>query len=59
MSTYKSVPVNAIQLLTLLFIGLKLSGHIEWNWWLVLCPFLIQGFILGCLKTFSKVKDTE
>jgi hypothetical protein len=26
-------------LLTLLFIGLKLGGVIDWSWWLVLMPF--------------------
>lgn len=25
-------------LLTILFIGLKLSGHIDWSWWWVLAP---------------------
>jgi len=26
-------------LLTLMFIGFKISGHIDWSWWLVLAPF--------------------
>ena len=25
-------------LLTVLFIGLKLTGHIEWSWWWVFAP---------------------
>lgn len=25
-------------LLTLLFVGLKLTGHIAWSWWWVLSP---------------------
>lgn len=25
-------------LLTVLFIGLKLTGHIDWSWWWVLSP---------------------
>lgn len=29
-------------LLTLLFIGLKLTGYIDWSWWLVLSPLLIS-----------------
>ena len=36
-------------LLTLLFIGLKLTGHITWNWLLVLSPLwlpLIIGIII-------------
>jgi len=28
-------------LLTVLFIGLKLTGYITWSWWLVLLPSLI------------------
>ena len=28
-------------LLTILFIGLKLTGHISWSWWTVLAPTLI------------------
>lgn len=27
-----------LQLLTVLFIGLKLTGHIDWSWWWVLAP---------------------
>jgi len=41
-------------LLTLLFIGLKLTGYITWSWWWVLSPTLISLclgiFIVGfCL----------
>jgi hypothetical protein len=25
-------------LLTILFIGLKLAGYVDWSWWLVLSP---------------------
>lgn len=25
-------------LLTVLFVGLKLTGHIDWSWWWVLAP---------------------
>jgi uncharacterized protein (DUF983 family) len=32
-------------LLTILFIGLKLTGHITWSWWWVLSPLWI-GFAL-------------
>jgi hypothetical protein len=28
-------------LLTILFIGLKLTGHITWSWWWVLSPLWI------------------
>jgi len=29
------------QALTLLFIGLRLTGHIDWSWWWVLSPMII------------------
>lgn len=28
--------------LTILFVGLKLSGHISWPWWKVLVPTVIS-----------------
>ena len=28
-------------LLTVLFIGLKLTGYIDWSWWIVFLPILI------------------
>lgn len=38
-------------LLTLLFIGLKLTGYIDWSWWWVLSPiwiaFAIAAAFLG------------
>lgn len=33
-------------LLTILFIGLKLTGHIAWSWWWVLSPVWIPVAIL-------------
>ena len=33
-------------LLTVLFIGLKLTNHIDWSWWWVLSPLWI-GFAVG------------
>ena len=51
-------------LLTVLFIGLKLTGYIDWSWWWVLSPIwisfvvgisiiLIAGVVLGVVKYFS------
>jgi hypothetical protein len=34
-------------LLTLLFIGLKLTGYIDWSWIWVLAPLWISGLLLG------------
>lgn len=35
-----------VVLLTLLFIGLKLTGYIDWSWWWVLSPFWIEFLII-------------
>jgi hypothetical protein len=35
--------IGFIGLLTILFIGLKLTGYIAWSWWWVLSPLWI-GF---------------
>jgi uncharacterized protein (DUF983 family) len=32
-------------LLTVLFIGLKLTGYISWSWWWVLSPLWISALI--------------
>lgn len=32
-------------LLTVLFIGLKLTGYITWSWWWVLSPLWISALI--------------
>lgn len=32
-------------MLTVLFIGLKLAGVIEWSWWLVLLPTFIGALL--------------
>lgn len=51
--------------LMLLFIALKLTGVINWSWWLVLSPFLIPLLLvpilmifLGVLK-YLKVKNDD
>ena len=35
-----------LNLLTLIFITLKLTGVIDWSWWLVISPFLANFVIL-------------
>ena len=40
--------IGFLGLLTILFIGLKLTGHIEWSWIWVLSPLWMPiAFILG------------
>jgi hypothetical protein len=50
-----------LNLLTLIFITLKLTGVIDWSWWLVISPFVanfvILILLLACifiLKLISK-----
>jgi hypothetical protein len=35
--------------LTLLFVGLKLTGYISWSWWWVLAPALVPVAILAAI----------
>jgi hypothetical protein len=45
------------ELLTLLFIGLKLTDFIDWSWWLVLSPtliFLVLYIAIGAYLIFRK-----
>lgn len=38
---------NAFTLLTLLFVALKLTGHIGWSWWWVLSPVWIIASVVA------------
>lgn len=55
---FKLVVVHDVflSLLTVLFVGLKLTGHIGWSWWLVLAPLwfpvtalLVVGLLLAAV----------
>ena len=44
--------VGLLGLLGVLFVGLKLTGHIDWSWWYVTLPFwggLAVGSIIVAL----------
>lgn len=43
--------VSSTSLLTLLFIGLKLTGFIDWSWWWVLAP--VWGVLVLVAITFG------
>jgi hypothetical protein len=48
-----------ISLLTVLFIGLKLTNHIMWSWWWVLSPFwiwFVLSFIIGVIIAILEKK---
>ena len=38
--------------LGLMFVGLKLTGYIDWSWWLVTLPFW-GGFVIAFLIAFT------
>lgn len=41
-SSSSSGGIGFVGLLQILFIGLKLTGHINWSWWWVLSPTWIS-----------------
>lgn len=44
-------------LLTILFIGLKLTGHIDWSWWWVFSPIWLSfAVIFGLLIIVGLLK---
>ena len=45
-NTSSSSGIGFVGLLTILFIGLKLTGCIGWSWWIVLSPVLIIAAII-------------
>jgi hypothetical protein len=45
--TTRSGGIGFCGLLTILFIGLKLTGYIDWSWWWVLSPIWITLAVLA------------
>ena len=37
--------IGFVGLLTILFIGLKLTNYIDWSWWWVLSPIWISALV--------------
>ena len=54
----KRTPLTFISGLQLLFIGLQLTGGIDWHWWQVLLPKLIEISLVliheKCVKFLEK-----
>ncbi len=52
--------IGFVGLLTILFIGLKLTGFITWSWWLILSPlwatFLLGAIVVIVVATLSMKK---
>jgi len=56
--------MKILLLLTVLFIGLKLTGYIDWNWFFVVLPAIIDFLLYLIIKFFrldmtQKEKDAE
>lgn len=41
------------EVLTIVFVVLKLLGIINWSWWLVLLPEIIAGVVYICMVVYS------
>lgn len=39
----------------LLFVALKLTGHIDWSWWWVVSPFWVTVGVYAALLVAGKV----
>lgn len=63
-SSNSSTGISFLGMLGILFIGLKLTGYIDWSWWWVLLPLyggillvlavgVIGLIVLGVLKLIS------
>ena len=54
--------MKKVDLLQILFIGLKLSNIINWSWWYVLLPYeIVYGLyglvaLIGYIYIFLKIK---
>ena len=48
-SSSSSGGIGFVGLLTVLFIGLKLTGYIAWSWWWVLSPLWIGPLVIIAL----------
>lgn len=45
-SSSSSTGIGFFGLLTILFVALKLTGHIDWSWWWVLAPLWIPAALV-------------
>ncbi len=47
--------ITFLELLTLIFITLKLVGKISWSWWWVLSPLWIAGLVGIVIMLIAKI----
>jgi len=61
MSTDKIIykGANFADMLTILFIYLKMTGQIDWSWWLVLLPLWLPAFINAFVEAIKNHKERD
>ena len=47
--------IGFVGLLTILFIGLRLTGYIDWSWWWVLSPLWISAILVVAILLIAAV----
>ena len=66
----RSGGIGFLEALLLLFIGLKLTGHVAWSWWWVMAPLWAPVSLFGVLvlavesvaaivKAFDRLAERE
>ena len=56
--TKKAYAVGIIDLLVIMFIGLKLSNVIDWSWWWVLAGWWVQLVMAGGIYGLAAIAQT-
>lgn len=51
--------IGFVGLLTILFIGLKLTNYINWSWWWVLSPIWIVAIISFIFVTIGVIVEAK
>lgn len=59
MKIEKAHSLSFLHLLALLFIGLKLTDHIDWSWWWVLSPLWGLGMIIFVITCVSFATERD
>jgi hypothetical protein len=64
-STVSTGGIGTLSLLGVLFVGLKLTGYIDWSWWTVTAPFwvpfamiIVVLILLGIALLIEKIFKT-
>ena len=47
--------MGLLNMLLVLFIGLKLTDNIDWSWWLVLSPMILNILSVVALYSIDKI----